>query len=147
MGARRPNPRLAKIHRNYTVEEAAAALRVHKNTVRQWVKSGLPIIDDKRPTIILGLALQNFLQDRRKKAKQAWGPGEIYCVKCRRPKRPAFNAVDYLALSGTSGNLRGICPDCETLIHRRVSLARLETVVASLDVAFPEALRRIGESE
>ena len=146
MGARRPNPRLAKIHRNYTVEEAAAALRVHKNTVRQWVKSGLPTIDDRRPVLILGLVLQNFLQERRKKAKQVCGPGKLYCVKCRRPKRPAFNAVDYIALSDTSGNLQGICPECETLIHRRVSRARLEAVAADLDVAFPEALQRIGES-
>jgi transposase len=39
--AKRPNPNLAKIHRNYTVEEVANLFSVHKNTVRLWVKDGL----------------------------------------------------------------------------------------------------------
>jgi hypothetical protein len=38
MGTRHPNPRLAKIHRNYTVEEVANVFGVHRNTVRQWIK-------------------------------------------------------------------------------------------------------------
>jgi len=36
--AKRLNPNLAKIHRNYTVEEVALLFSVHKNTVRSWVK-------------------------------------------------------------------------------------------------------------
>ena len=38
MGKRHPNPRLIKIHRSYTVEEIAAVLGVHRNTVRQWIR-------------------------------------------------------------------------------------------------------------
>ena len=45
MGARRPNPKLAKIHRTYTVEEVARLYDVHRNTVRQWIKDGLPSMD------------------------------------------------------------------------------------------------------
>ena len=33
MGSRHPNPRLAKIHRTYSVEEMTRLLHVHKNTV------------------------------------------------------------------------------------------------------------------
>lgn len=32
MATRHPNPRLAKIHRTYTVEEIAYLLGVHKNS-------------------------------------------------------------------------------------------------------------------
>ena len=42
MGSRHPNPRLAKIHRSYSVEEIARLFRVHKNTVRAWLRQGLP---------------------------------------------------------------------------------------------------------
>jgi hypothetical protein len=35
--SRYPNYRLVKIHRNYTVEEIARLLKVHKNTVRGWI--------------------------------------------------------------------------------------------------------------
>ena len=61
MGKRNPNPRLVKIHRNYTVEDVANLLGVHKNTVREWIKQGLPKIDDKRPMLILGCDLFAFL--------------------------------------------------------------------------------------
>ena len=54
MSKRHPNPRLAKIHRNYTVEEVAGLYGVHRNTVREWVRRGLPTIDDRRPMLIVG---------------------------------------------------------------------------------------------
>ena len=57
MPKRHPNPRLAKIHRNYTVEEVAALFDIHKNTVREWVERGLPTNDDRRPMLIPGRVL------------------------------------------------------------------------------------------
>jgi hypothetical protein len=68
MGARHPNPRLVKIHRNYSVEDIARLFGVHKNTVRSWLKQGLAAIDDRRPTLILGRELMRFLQERRQGA-------------------------------------------------------------------------------
>ena len=35
---KRLNPRRVKVHRSYTVEEVAKLFRVHKNTVRDWLK-------------------------------------------------------------------------------------------------------------
>jgi transposase-like protein len=54
MGSRHPNPRLAKIHRSYSVEEVARLFNVHKNTVRSWLKLGLEAIDGQRPTVVRG---------------------------------------------------------------------------------------------
>lgn len=51
MRKRHPNYRRIKIHRNYTVEEAALQLNVHKNTVRSWIKDGLPALSDKETDI------------------------------------------------------------------------------------------------
>ncbi|MEJ1385335.1 MAG: helix-turn-helix domain-containing protein [Candidatus Sedimenticola sp. (ex Thyasira tokunagai)] len=143
---RRPNPRLAKIHRNYTVEEVATMYCIHKNTVRQWVKQGLPTTDDKRPMLILGRDLFEFLQARRVKNRCTCKPGEIYCVRCRTPKSPAGDMADYENLTGTHGNLIGICPDCSTLIYRRVSLAKLDQVRGRLGITIPQALLHINES-
>ncbi len=143
---RHPNPRLAKIHRNYTVEEVASLYGVHRNTVRQWVKRGLPTSDDRRPMLILGADLAAFLQARRAKGKRTCGPGEIYCVRCRVPRVPAGGMADYLPVTETLGNLIGICSSCETIIYRRVNLARLEQVRGALDVTPLQAQPRIGES-
>ncbi len=60
MGKRHPNHRRVKIHRSYTVEEIASLFGVHKNTVREWVKAGLPTCDDKRPMLILGHVVHSF---------------------------------------------------------------------------------------
>ena len=88
MPRRRPNHRLVKLHRSYTVEEVATLLGVHRNTVREWIKRGLPTCDGKRPLLILGRELAAFLQARRAKNKRACLPGEIYCVRCHVPRTP-----------------------------------------------------------
>ena len=145
MGKRHPNPRLAKIHRNYTVDEVAALFGVHRNTVRNWVKHGLPTNDD-RPMLILGHALVEFLRTRRAKNKRTCAAGEIYCVRCRTPKASAGDMADYEPVTATLGNLIGICSGCEAMIYRRVSLARLEQVRGKLDITMPKAQPHIGES-
>ena len=108
MSKRHPNPRLAKIHRNHTVEEIAELYRVHKNTVRAWIKEGLPTIDDRRPTLVLGCDLRDFLTVRRQKNKRPCQDGEIYCLRCRVPRVPAGNMADYRPLTPALGHLIGI---------------------------------------
>ena len=145
MGKRHPNPRLAKIHRNYTVDEIALLFDMHKNTVRDWVKRGLPTSDARRPMLILGRELMAFLTARRTKNKRTCQPGEIYCMRCRVPRAPAGDMADYLPVTTTLGNLAAICSACETMIYRRVSLAKLARVRGNLDITMPQALERIGE--
>ena len=75
-----------------------------------------------------------FLCERRRKAKQACGPGRIYCIACRAPKMPADNIVDCIPASATAGNLCGICPDCERLIYRRVNLGKIGAIRGDLEI-------------
>ncbi len=145
MATRRPNYRLAKIHRNYTVDEVARLYGVRRNTVRDWIKRGLPTIDRTRPMVILGRALAQFLKARGLQNKQTCQSGELYCVRCRVPKTPAGDMADYEELTATLGNLVGICPTCGCIMNRRVNLDKLERVSGNLDIRMPQALRRIGE--
>src|ERR1700686_4134497 len=110
MSKRHPNHRLVKIHRNYTGEEAARLLNIQKNTARQWIRSGLPTIDDKRPILIRGRELIAFLQIRRAGRKQPCRAGQMYCVRCHSPRFPAGGMVEYRPLNGRVVNVRGICP-------------------------------------
>ena len=146
MRKRHPNPRLAKIHRTYTVDEVATLFGIHKNTVREWVKRGLPTNDGRRPMLILGRDLVAFLTARRAKNKRICQPGEMYCLRCRAPRAPAGDMVDYLPVTATLGNLAAICSACETMMYRRVSLAKLARVCGILDITMPQALEHIGES-
>ena len=146
MRKRHPNHRLVKIHRNYTVEEIAKLFGNHRNTVREWIKRGLPTIDHGRPMVILGRDLTAFLQARRVKNKQKCQPGEIYCVRCRVPRNPAGDMADYLPITATLGDLISICPYCESMMYRHVNLGKLEQVRGKLNVTFPQARSHIDES-
>ncbi len=146
MRKRRPNHRLVKIHRTYTVEEVAKLFSIHRNTVREWIKRGLPLIDHKRPMVILGRDLSAFLQARRVKNKRPCQPGEIYCVRCRAPQSPAGDMADYQSISVTLGDLIGICPNCETIMYRRVNPVKLTQVRGKLNITFPQARSHIGDS-
>ncbi len=146
MRKRHPNYRLVKIHRSYTVEEIANLFGVHKNTVRAWLEAGLPTCDDKRPMLILGHDLAAFLQARRARNKQTCRPGEIYCVRCHAPKFPAGDMADYQPVTAKFGNLTAICPDCNSIMNRRVSMAKLGQVRGKMDITFPQALQRLSES-
>lgn len=146
MGVKKPNHRLVKIHRNYAVEEVASLLNIHKNTVRNWIKlNGLPTCDDQRPTLILGCDLRDFLVKKKKSRKCPLSPGQIYCVRCRTAKYPAGNMAEYLSLSASHGNLIGICPTCDCIIYRRVSLEKIEHIKGDLDVSIPQAHLHIND--
>lgn len=147
MRKRRPNYRLVKIHRSYTVEDAARLFEIHKNTVRQWIKAGLPTSDRKRPALILGQELAAFLQARRTKNKRPCKPGEIYCVRCRAPKRPAGEMAEYQPATAILGDLIGICPDCDGIMHRRTSRVKLLAIRAILNISFSEAGRQVSVSD
>jgi hypothetical protein len=67
-----------KIHRSYTVDETARNLKVAKVTVRRWIKNGLPALTERRPIIILGSDLAQFLSTSE--PRQTCQPHECYCV-------------------------------------------------------------------
>lgn len=146
MSSRKHNHRLVKIHRNYTVEEAAELLGVHKNTIREWIRRGLETIDERRPMLILGHVLTDYLIKRRKANKRPCKAGEIYCVRCRCPQNPAGGMADYQPLTPTSGNLIGLCPACDTIIYRRTNYARLVEASGQLNVRLPKAQQHIDDS-
>ena len=143
---KRLNARRVKLHRCYSVDEAARLFRVHKNTVRAWIKSGLHTIDARRPTLILGRELARFLHERRQRTRQPCQPGQLYCVRCRSPKQPAAGVAEYIPITPRSGNLKGRCDACGAVMCRRVSLRSLTVVAGGLEVAIPQGQQRIADS-
>jgi excisionase family DNA binding protein len=143
--ARNPNRRSIKTHRNYTVEEAARATGCAKGTIRRWIKSGaLPAVTDRKPNLILGGDLFDYL-----KARATSGPklrlNECYCLKCRAPREPALGMADYVPLTPTTGNLRALCSTCTTIMHKAVPLAAVAALAGILDVTVQQASKHISD--
>lgn len=134
MPAKRINPRLIKLHRAYSVEEASERLGVHKNTVRSWQRKGLEPIDKNRPVLFNGQTLRTYLEGKRKAAKRPCPPGTFYCFKCRAPMPPALGMVDYIPRNGLSGNLSALCGACGTVMNRRAALAMIAAKMPGIDV-------------
>jgi hypothetical protein len=58
MANHRIDPRHVKIHFAYSVAEAAKVLGTHRNTIRLWIKQGLPVADDQRPVVMSGAVIR-----------------------------------------------------------------------------------------
>lgn len=139
MAKRGANHRLVRFHFSYSVNEIADLLRVHKNTVRQWLKNGLAAIDTIRPTLVQGKVLIKFLKSRREQGRTRCGPTEMYCLRCRAPRVPAGQKAEYRPTNPTTGNLLAKCPVCNATMNRRASQAKLGPFTAEIDVTFTQA--------
>ncbi len=134
------NPNLVKIHRNYTYEELAEVFGIHKNTVAQWVKDGLPCLKEQRPFLVLGVEAKAFLQARRQSSKRKCKKNEFYCVRCKKPVKPAENFVEYIPMSSTKGRLTALCKCCEGVVNKFVAYTRLDEYEAIFDLDKPIGL-------
>jgi len=111
---RRADWRRIKGKYSYTTEEAARALNVHRNTVRNWVRSGaLLAMTGWRPHPTLGPLLVEFLKRRRLAQNRKCGLGELYCLKCRAPRKPLADLIEHRPM--TSGRTT----DCGYLLDLR----------------------------
>lgn len=147
MPYRRPNPRLAKLNRPYTVKEIAELFRKHPHTIRQWIKDGLPTVDSHRPLLIRGRDLRAFLESRRESKRRPCPPGTIYCFTCRAPRRPALGMADFEAREHGAGNLKALCEVCGGMMHRRANATRLSEILPNVEVRTVQASPRIAEPD
>ena len=127
------------------IRAAAGVLGVHKHTVSRWIAAGLPTTDAERPLLIRGQDIRAYLR-AREPIKQKCPPGEFYCLSCRTPKRPAFDMAQYIPRTASPGLLCGFCSTCDRMIYRAVQRVSIEQMPGGLDISFPTAERRIGDS-
>lgn len=139
MAKRRHNPRTAKSLRCYTIAQTAELYGVHRQTVRNWLANGLSPIDAGRPILIHGTVLNAFHNERRVAGKQSCGPGELYCLGCRAPRRPAGDVADYVCLNDKVGAISAICPACSRTMGQRVNAQRLACFEAEIEVTIRPA--------
>jgi hypothetical protein len=138
------NPNKCKIHRSYTVEEAALLYGVHKRTIRNWIIKGLAICDDKRPLLILGTDLRFFLQQQRKVNKRKCKPSELYCLKCREPRLPEQYTIEFIEETSTKGRVMAACSVCNSLMNKYFKLENLAAIQRDLAVTLPLQQKHIG---
>ena len=145
MAHKRLNPRLAKMHYSYSVEEIAALYSVHPNSVRQWLKTGLAAIDDARPLLVKGAELRRFIEERRASSKKPCPPERCTASGARSPARRLSGWRTFVERESGAGNLQALCDACGTLMCRRTRREKISAILPGVVVQFTRHPERIGE--
>ena len=133
-------PRRAKIrdilsHLNYSIEQAAETTGVSQQTIRRWCQEGLPVMTAKRPHLIIGADLKEFIKERRRPKTGVTPVGHFRCMTCKAVGPPAIAVADYAALSDKHGMLHSLCGACEGATTRIISRADLTVWAETLEIA------------
>lgn len=136
--AKRASYRLVKTYRSYKVDEVSRLLGICKGTVRRWIKNGLPVMQGKKPAMISGTDLKQFLQ-AQSKPKQKCALDECHCFKCKSNKKLAFGEVEIIFDKSPTPNLRGLCITCSTVMNKRISKTQITDIKAILHISFKQA--------
>lgn len=102
----------------YSISEIAELLEVHQNTVRRWLNSGLPTIDTTRPVLVHGADLRAFIIRQRKARRHRCANDQLYCCRCRRPRRPQKGSVKLEIQNRRTLLIKGRCQDCGAPMNR-----------------------------
>ncbi len=145
MGHRFPNPRRFKINWSYSVAEAARCGDVHQNTIRNWIRMGLKPVEGLYPAIITGQEFSRFLTEKRKSRKSPCKSDELYCLRCRKPQRPAGDMADFEHIDQKRGCLMAICPVCNGMMNRRMNPASLQALKMILSIQERQQEKHIND--
>lgn len=126
---------LIKKHLTYTVTEAAETLGASTATIRNWIKQGLPIQKDRRPYLILGQDLRDFIQKNTNAKRYKLQNSELNCFKCNAGRRPINNAVVLFPQTAKTSRLQGKCDDCGGKVSRVISNALLSEFSKVFEIA------------
>ncbi|MFA5794680.1 MAG: helix-turn-helix domain-containing protein [Candidatus Brocadiia bacterium] len=122
------NTSLIKTTLSYSTNEIAELFNIHKRTVQLWYDEGLPRIDDRKPYLVLGEILKEFIKDRQHKRKKQCKPDELYCCKCREPRQSLNNFVNIRFLNEKRLLIMGKCCQCNTKLNRVSSTDKLDEI-------------------
>ncbi len=137
--ASRNNSNRIKIHRNYTVVDASETLGVHPKTIRNWLKVGLPIVDEKRPLLINGSDLKVYLNQKRKAIIFHCEEHEMCCFRCKQAMKPSIESVQFIAKPAGMAHMTGECEECGCRMNKYVSWRNVNDIWLELKGKLPIA--------
>lgn len=111
-------------------------LGLSTQTVRSWRKQGLIVMTEKKPHLILGEHLIEFVEVRQK-PRVKMEPDQFRCFTCKLPRRALDSVVFYTDLTASRGQLEAFCEDCGAKCSRFSSRAKLPDLTQFFEVVMP----------
>jgi hypothetical protein len=123
---RKYNTHLIKQTLSYSTQDIVSLFGLHKRTVQEWYIQGLLRIDDRKPFLVLGFNLKEFLDKRQGSRKRHCQPNEFFCMKCRASRTSWENVVDIKFLNEKRLMIIGLCAQCNTPLNKISSPRKLD---------------------
>jgi hypothetical protein len=102
----------------YSVEEVMSLYSVCRNTVSNWVRSGLVPVDRKIPQLFRGAMLIQFHEARRARTCQHLRSGEFKCLGCKAAVFPDLEGLVLERLKASQWMAQARCPDCDAIMMK-----------------------------
>jgi hypothetical protein len=141
---RRHNPLRIKLDHSYTAAEIAERMDVHIRTVRKWIAKGLTALDQRVPHLFHGRQVQEFVR-KLNKPYEPLGPGEFFCICCKRATRPAGGQVWLTPRSPMTADYTGACETCGRRLYRRVRISEVHDHIGSARLIHDDAATHISK--
>ena len=120
------NTHRVKLTLSYSTQDIVTLFGVHKRTVQEWYTQGLPRIDARKPFLVLGGSLKEFLDKRQGSRRRHCQPNEFYCLKCKESRMSWENVVDIKFLNEKRLMVIGLCAQCNTPLNKIFSPKKLD---------------------
>ena len=118
---KRANQMAVRASLTYDIGEAARALDVTPATIRNWINDGLHVMSSRKPYLLLGAAIREYLREKYAKAKRPLGEDKLFCVSCKDGRNPKDMAVSLTKSGPKTSMLKGVCGQCEGISTRIIS--------------------------
>lgn len=137
-----------KTHLVYTIWEVADALGCHRQTVIRWIKNkGLEADCSRKPWLIEGRVLRDFLGLRRTAQKHTLALHHCYCLGCKAPREAGGKIADFKLQTPETGTLTALCSACGALMHKVIRRRDLELLRTKIEVTIQQADPRLVSSD
>jgi len=107
-----------RTRRIYTPVELAKLFNCTSATIRNWIRSGMKIIEGhSKPYLIRGSEARAFILERRKSHKVLLNPGEFYCFRCKtsrasKPENTIIHLTGKIIDDSKQIIIKAICEVC-----------------------------------
>lgn len=123
-------------NRVYTYKVASRIVGVSEAAFRKWPDKGMRVINDKRPHLVRGADLIEFLERLQAAKKRPMTKTQFYCLRCNAPRDALGGVVEYSTITDLTGRISGLCAVCGGKIGRFCKASDLAPLSASLTISF-----------
>lgn len=126
---------MRRVHRRrtYTFAELAIVLCRSISGLKKWLPKGLKSCGGK-PALLMGGDVLDFMKERDTKRRRPTTPGTLYCLRCKVPRQPANNTLEYVPRAENVGRVSGECAVCGCKMSQTANPNRLADTMPGVTI-------------